>query len=422
MLDVTRDIRGREAARLRAVMEVSRKINTVLDLEKLLDETVRLIKKTFGFDMVSVFLLDTDEQYLYHVVSTDPSRCYYSNFTNRVNKRVHISQGMVGWVIRNEQTRLANDVSRDPYYIQSKGTAAELDMPLKVNERCIGVLNIEQPEIDAFDPEDVPVLEILAEQIATAIESSRLHTRAREAAVAEERNRLARELHDDTVQSLIGLGRQIDLLRCDLTDTMKGLLVTNGTLTEVALTGDELTDPYAPALPQHIEKRLCRLQDNLDITITNLRLLSRELQPKLLTDLGLIAALEGLAGDISRHSGVTVQTDLREEVVELMNQAQQMCFYRLAQESLANILKHAHAKNACLKLFKNYADNCINLIITDDGVGFAVPDDLTKLAYHGGMGVINMRQRARETGSCLTIESQLGQGTTLTLSLCLDGK
>jgi signal transduction histidine kinase len=403
MLSIERDNRDRKAAQLRAVMQVSRKINTTLDLEQLLIETVDLIKKTFDFDVVSVYLLDQyDRNYIFHTACSEADRA--NNNICLHAKRMHISQGMVGWVVRNEQTRLANDVSRDPYYIHCIDTQAELDMPLKVNDHCIGVLNIEQPHIDAFDPEDVPVLEILAEQIATAIDNARLHARAREAAVAEERNRLARELHDDTVQGLIGLGRQIDLLRCDLTDTLK------------PMSGSNETDEENP-LPPNIEKRLNRLQDSLEATISNLRLLSRDLQPKILSDLGLIAALEGLAGDISRHSGVKVKTTLNEDVAGLLNPPQELNLYRVAQEALYNIVKHSEAQNACIKL--TLLEDSIRLVISDDGCGFSIPEDINRLAIGGGLGVINMRQRARESGGYLKIESKPGQGTVLDLQISL---
>jgi signal transduction histidine kinase len=394
-------------------MEVSRKINTTLDLEKLLSESVHLMKKTFGFMVVSVYLVDQyDRNCVYHTACSesseiDPTDCPHA-------KRMHISQGMVGWVVRNEQTRLANDVSRDPYYIHCMATQAELDLPLKVNDRCIGVLNFEQPHIDAFDPEDVPVLEILAEQIATAIETARLHARAREAAVAEERNRLARELHDDTVQSLIGLGRQIDLLRCDLSDTLAIFMKPQG----VTAAADSGTDtPMDNTLPPNIEKRLNRLQDSLEDTISNLRFLSRDLQPKILQDLGLIAALEGFASDISRHSGLKVTTELQEEVVQYLNPAQQANLYRIVQEALYNTVKHSKAQNARLKLFVDGED--VRLLISDDGCGFELPSDLTKLAVTGGLGVLNMRQRARESGGCLKIDSKPGVGTVLDLEISL---
>jgi signal transduction histidine kinase len=412
----------REASRLHAVVEVGRKVTSILDLDRLLSESVRLIRETFGYDLVTIYLRDQhDPDYFYssHFSATD-------NVDGKGRSRIHINMGMVGWVFRNAQPRLANDVSQDPYYFScgfdqpemselwcwhpensdydaNRDTNAELDLPLKINDLVIGVLDLESARLNAFDPADVPFLEILADQLAIAIENARLSARAREAAIAEERNRLARNLHDDTVQALIGITRQLDLLRCDLSDEFADSN-SEGCGIEVKL-------------PPKLERRLDRLQDSLDRTIQGLRLLSREMQPQLLDDLGLAAALDALTSDISRTSNLQVHVKLGEAAQRLARQ-QQLEVYRIAQEALANIIKHASATNVYLEF--NIEGNKVTLNIHDDGKGFEVPDDLTNLARRGGMGVLSMRQRACSVGGFLTISSELGQGTTLSLEVPVD--
>ncbi len=383
---------SREASRLRTVMEVGRKVTSILDLDRLLIETVRLIQETFGYDLVGVSLRDQhDGDYFYHVACSDLGcECYEG-----VRTRRHISSGMIGWVLRNQQTRLANDVTQDPYYLGCTNQAeAELDIPLKFNGNCIGVLNLESPFSNAFDPEDVPVLEILADQIAIAIENARLTSRAREAAIAEERNRLARELHDDTVQALAAINRQLDLLRCDI--------------------GEGLGQPECNELPEHIERRMNKVQDTLEETIQNLRLLSRDLRPQLLQDLGLREAIDALVSDMARTFKIDAQLRTEGELRRLRND-QELHFYRIAQEALTNVVKHACASR--LSLLLEFQPDEIVLTIEDNGRGFDVPEDLTKLARTGGMGVLNMRQRMREIGGCLRLNSSPGRGTTLVLSI-----
>jgi len=384
---------SREAARLRTVLELGRKVTSILDLDRLLIETVRLIKTSFDYDLVSVCLRDQHEgDYFYHVACTD-LECSCNRGVRP--RRHHISSGMVGWVLRNQQTRLANDVSQDPYYICSTETRAELDIPLNFNETCIGVLNLESPQLNAFDAEDVAVLEILADQIAIAIENARLSSRAREAAIAEERNRLARELHDDTAQALAGINRQLDLLRCDISDGL----------------GFNACDV---ALPEPIERRLNRLQDTLGATIHNLRLLSRDLRPQLLQDLGLRDALDALVGDLTRSFKIEVFFRQEGETRRLRPD-QELQFYRIAQEALSNVVKHSGAFQVDLLL--NFKSEDVSLTIEDNGRGFDVPEDLTRLARTGGMGVINMRQRMLEIGGCLNLNSSPGQGTRLVLNV-----
>ncbi len=383
---------GREATALRTVLEVGRKITSILDLDRLLIETVRLIKDNFNFEKVYVHLRDQREgEYFYHVACTDAECACLKGY----HERRHISTGMVGWVLRNQQSRLANDVSQDPYFQDCRNTRAELDVPLNFNGACIGVLNLESPEINAFNPEDVPFLEILADQIAIAIENARLSGRAREAGIAEERNRLARELHDDTVQALAGINRQLDLLRCDISEGF-GL------------------DACTACLPDPIEKRLNRLQDTLEGTIQNLRLLSRDLRPQLLQDLGLGDALDSLVADLARSFKTEVNFQ-QEGKTRRLRLDQELYFYRIAQEALSNVVKHSKATRVLL--FLEFLPQEVRLAVEDNGKGFEVPEDLTLLARTGGMGVLNMRQRMREMGGSLTINSSLGKGTRLVLSL-----
>ncbi len=399
----------KESARLQAVLEVGRKVTSILDLDRLLAESVRLIQQTFNYELVTIFLRDQhDSDYYFNSHYSGNASLVqqpqHSNDGRRIITRNHISKGMVGWVFRNEQHRLSNDVSQDYYYYSCSEdldeARAELDLPLKMNGKVIGVLDLESTELNAFDPADVPFLEILADQIAVSIENARLTARAREAAIAEERNRLARDLHDDTIQALIGITRQMDLLRCDLSDEFSEFNPEAGC--------QETT------LPANVERRLDRLQDSLDRTIQGLRLLSRELQPQLLRDLGLSAALDALACDISRTSPLQIKVQVC-DATRTLSAEQQLEVYRIAQEALSNIVKHASANQVLLTL--DLKDDKVMLNITDDGKGFEVPEDLSNLARKGGLGVLSMRQRACSVGGFLNINSQLGHGTALSLEV-----
>ena len=395
---VTLESSSREAARLRAVLEVGRKVTRILDLDRLLAESVRLIQQTFDFELVSIFLRDQH----------DPDYFFNSHQSRRADSAIqqccarnHISKGMVGWVFRHEQHRLANDVSRDPYYyFSTEETRAELDLPLKINDQVVGVLDIESSAVNSFDPEDVPFLEILADQIAIAIENARLTARAREAAIAEERNRLARDLHDDTIQALIGVSRQLDLLRCDLSDEFID--------SNVEGYGEEVP------LPPTIDRRLNRLQDSLDRTIQGLRLLSRELQPQLLKDLGLSAALDALTSDVSRTCNLAIEVKLS-EAVNSLRADQQLEVYRIAQEAMANIVKHASATKVVVNVDVQAGRVLLN--IRDDGKGFVVPTNPAEFPENGHFGLLGLQERSELINAKLEIISSPEKGTTIAIRL-----
>jgi signal transduction histidine kinase len=387
--DTIDSLARREAARLRVVSKVGRKVTSILDLDRLLDETVRLIIKEFGYEYVAIQLRDLqDLDYFYHTACGNPDCTLRGRFRRSINT------GIIGRVIREGKYHLANDVALDPDFMPAPwfDTKAELEIPLKINDTVIGALTIEASKINAFDPTDVPVLETLADQIAIAIQNARSSSRAREAAIAEERNRLARELHDDTIQSLIGIERQVDLLRWDLVELYDGL-------------------------PDLVERRLNRLQDALDNTVKSLRLLSRDLQPQILHDLGLAAALETLLSDLS-HNDLKLKTEFSRKGNEIrLRKDIELNIYRIAQEALSNIVKHAKAKT--VKVSISYDENEIELSIEDDGKGFRVPEDFSRMALRGGMGLLNMRQRATETGGILSIQSKPNQGAFICLKMPL---
>jgi signal transduction histidine kinase len=194
---------------------------------------------------------------------------------------------------------------------------------------------------------------------------------------------LARELHDETIQSLIALNQQ-------------------GQLAQMALDGH-------PALDQ-----LTVMQAMTAQMIDDLRRLTRDLRPIYLEDLGLVPALDMLARDTSTILNIPVEFEISGSDHRLRPEVE-LALYRIAQEALNNIARHARASRVLVNL--DFAQKVVTLKVIDDGCGFDVPESPAEMAPVGHFGLLGMQERAELVGARLTIESTTGQGTKVNVIL-----
>ncbi|HZD55571.1 MAG TPA: ATP-binding protein [Anaerolineales bacterium] len=202
----------------------------------------------------------------------------------------------------------------------------------------------------------------------------------------EERRRLARELHDDTLQSLIALNQRVQLARLSLDRSPEA-----GSLAEI--------------------------QGLTEETIQNLRRLTRALRPIYLEDLGLAASLEMLAKETEHNGDLSIDFH-RIGTQRRLSPASELALYRIAQEAISNVLRHAGASKARLQIA--FCPEQVLLEITDDGQGFEVPESPSEFAPSGHFGLLGMHERAELIGARLEIRSTPGQGAHLTVALPLD--
>lgn len=199
----------------------------------------------------------------------------------------------------------------------------------------------------------------------------------------EERRRLARELHDDTLQALIALNQRLHLVRLAPQDAA-------------------------------LASSLAEIQALTTQTMENLRRLTRALRPIYLEDLGLVAALEMLARETQQNSNVTISFRRAGEPRRLPPQTE-LAFYRMAQEALNNVVHHAQAAQASLEI--SFLPETITLHIQDNGRGFVPPESLAELAPQGHYGLLGMHERAELIGATLDVRSAPGQGTRIGITL-----
>ena len=199
----------------------------------------------------------------------------------------------------------------------------------------------------------------------------------------EERRRLARELHDDTIQSLIALKQRVQLTSMSQTDKV---------------TGDQLKE----------------IQDLTDQTIRDLRRITRDLRPLYLEDLGLVATLEMLSRETSHKIDIPVEFQSIGKEYRFPPEIE-LTLYRITQEGLSNVSQHAKASHASVIIHFN--PQTTTLTVADNGRGFIIPESPAEFAPHGHYGLLGMHERAELISAQLEIHSAPGQGTRLVITL-----
>jgi signal transduction histidine kinase len=234
---------------------------------------------------------------------------------------------------------------------------------------------------------NVILVETLRRQVDEIRETQHQLLRSRE----EEQARLARDLHDGPVQSLVGLNMQL------------GLLLTSNKSSSEALS-ESVDIPLA--------EELGAVRAEVRNLLVELRQVCAELRPPMLDTLGLGAALRALAEDWSTQHDIVIQLDLPPDaVLRPLPDEVAVNLYRVVQEALANVARHAHAQAVTLCL--TWQDAHLSLTVRDDGRGFAVPAAFRSLTEQGHFGLAGMQERVNLIGGTLTLEAAPGRGTTM---------
>jgi len=226
-------------------------------------------------------------------------------------------------------------------------------------------------------------LQEMARKVQSAQDGLRDYIGAITSAQEDERHRLARELHDDTIQAVIALKQRLQLIKKSVKD-------------------------------KQAHQALEELESLSEQTIENLRRLTRALRPIYLEDLGLVTALEMLVRETSDNKSLFVNFQKSGQERRLAGEVE-LVLYRIAQEALNNVVRHAKAKNATLQIL--YGDKEVQLEVSDNGVGFEIPNSPTDFVPSGHFGLLGMHERAELIGARLKIESALGGGTRLKVRL-----
>lgn len=291
-------------------------------------------------------------------------------------------------------TELAHDLHRSVALEQTGATvdSRTVAVPLLGETGLLGSLGATAPAGETLTDEQVELLTTVAHQVRVAVENASLYRQRQESlrsyvsqvtqAQEEERLRIARELHDETAQELVSLVRKLEQIR----------------------------KPSHPDMMGPID-------DLLNLTrgiLQAVRRYSRDLRPSVLDDLGLLAAIEMLIEDTRSRLPQGARLHLTGKPRRL-DRPVELALFRIAQEALRNVENHARATSATVEL--DFGQEGIRLSVTDDGLGFSPPENISALSLAGKLGVVGMKERAELVGGHFELRSSPGGGTEVAVTV-----
>jgi len=297
--------------------------------------------------------------------------------------RLPVTGSLAGQAVLSGEPALFNDVSRiNLEYLHDLGIKTLLAAPLKVESTIIGVMDVIN-KVGGFTREDLRILSLFADQAAIVIDQTQLHQQVEQMVVMEERQRLARELHDSVTQALYSVNLYAEAARRSLTAGKKKVTLEN----------------------------LKNLREMTREALLEMRLLVFELHPSILEKEGLVAALQARLAAVESRSGLKTEINVEGERRLPLSIEEEL--YRISQEGLNNAVKHARARSVRIKLKYTRESVCLKLI--DDGTGF----DFQAASGSGGMGLRGIKERVRKMDGTLAIESSPEKGTVLSVTVQL---
>jgi signal transduction histidine kinase len=368
---------------LESLNEIGNALVGELDLKRLLDLVARRLRELVGARLVAIALPAGEDELRVEAATGEGA-------AEALGARLPRAASKAGAVLERKRSERIDSMFDDPETHQESArvfrATAGLFVPLVAREEAIGVM-IVHDKLDAdlrFSDADLRLAEQFGARAAIAVDLS--HRVARDslrrvvAGQELERQRLARELHDETGQAL--------------TSILLGLKTV-----EEARAPDEM-------------RRAARaLRELVVATLQDVRRLAVELRPKALDDFGLVAALERLGNSFSEATGIRVQLEASLGDERLPSEVE-TTLYRIVQEALTNIVKHARARNVSILLVRR--DGSVTAVVEDDGEGFE-----TEAVGSDGLGLLGMRERVALIDGRLTVESRPGAGATLAVEVPL---
>lgn len=375
-----------QARELATLLDISHNVASTLLSQPLLDVVLEQLKVVIDYGAATVYIAESDgitavayrgslpdvEVLGFHI-----PMAHAPGFQELLLQRIPVIVDDIYGDAPFERTLMAAASAHFSHTLA--GTRSWLGIPLIVKDRVIGMLRLDHPEPNHFTVHAAQIALAIANQAAVAMENARLYEEARKVATLEERQRMARELHDSVSQALYG----------------------------IAL-GTHAAREQLERAPQKLSSTLDYVLTMSATAVAEMRALVFELRPESLEQEGIVAALTRQADAVRARAGVTMHLDLCAEPNVSLDVKEAL--YRIAQEALHNIVKHAHAQSVAVSLCTEGAH--VVLEVTDDGRGFD-PDG----RFPGHLGLRTMHERAVRLEGTLEIASRAEGGSKVRVSI-----
>ena len=356
---------------LRAINDAGRQISSVLELDELLPHVAESLLRTFGYESVRILLLDPDGTGGGRLLSCGREGC---EEVRELSADALGELPALHTVVRSGEPLLESGGAGDG---PDRERVSQMAVAIRVSGTPAGVLHVTARGPHPLDEQDLFAATTIADQLAVAVENARLYHNARELAASRERQRLARDLHDAVSQTLFS----------------------------VSLIAEVLPRIYERD-PAQGRERLEELRQLTRGALAEMRMLLLELRPAALAETSLPDLLRQLSEAVIGRARIPVDVSL--EADEEIPPEVTVALYRIAQEALNNVAKHAGAAHAAVLLSerRERSASTLELTVRDDGCGFDPADTRA-----GRLGLAIMAERAESIGADLELQSARGQGT-----------
>jgi len=368
---------------LRALNRVALTVSQSLVLDDVLNNALDAVVQVMETDTAWVYLLAEGETTL----RLRAHRGFSTRFAPQVAEQ-EVGVGLDGLVAQTGEPLLiedVNDASQDsphPLPVSTEeGLLSFAAVPLRAKENVVGTVGVATRGDRSFTDDEVDLLSAIGGQVGLAVENARLYRRSRQAAILDERNRMAREIHDSLAQGLIGIIVQLEAM-----------------------------ERLAQRRPEQAVKALRCALDLARHSLQEARRSVWGLRPRTLEDQTLVEAIGNHVAAMQEQEkdGLAVHFSISGEQRALSPDLE-LNLFRITQEALSNVQRHAQAHNA--HVYLSFERGRVRLVVQDDGIGLSSANLPDPSGGDGGFGLIGMKERASLLGGEMRVSSILGEGT-----------